>query len=269
MTEKFNPDIGQKPELLWVPVDKIIVDNNYQREIKPRRVTQILREFDWSKFQPVNLAEQADGNYAVFDGQHRVAAARAHPHVNEVPAAVVRLSDKREEAGAFLGVNMNRTAVMPVERYYAGLEAGEAGMMQICAVLEEAGCEIVPYPGAPLKANRTNAVSSVQRAIKYYGEGATTAACRTISQAWPSDANALKGIFISALSMIFHKNKEAISAERMKTVLSDLDRRSLSTAAETIKKLSGGSAPTALARAICETYNRGLSKNQISIAGPQ
>lgn len=268
MSETFSEVLGQKPELMWVPVDKIVTDNNYQRDIKPTRVRQILREFNWTKFQPVMLAEQEDGSYAVFDGQHRVAAARAHPQISEVPAAVVRLESKRDEAGAFIGVNINRTAVTSVERYYAGLEAGDKDMLQLSSVLEKAGCEIVPYNGAALKSNRTNSVTTVHRAIGTHGEAPVIQACKTLSSAWPRDNGALQGVFIRALAALYRRNANVISQDRMLKVLSPLERKTLGTDAETIKKLSGGDAATALSRAICEIYNRGLSKNQISIAGP-
>lgn len=102
MADQSKTDLGLKPELKWVPVKLINVDKNYQRDLRPHRVRQILKEFDWSQFQPVMLAEQADGTFNVFDGQHRVAAAREHTGVNEVPAAIVCLQGLRAEAGAFL-----------------------------------------------------------------------------------------------------------------------------------------------------------------------
>jgi hypothetical protein len=255
---------GPKPDLQWVPVDKIHVDHNYQRELKPQRVRQILRDFQWSRFTPVQLSERGDGTFNVFDGQHRVEAARQHPLIDAVPAAIVRLDGLREEAGAFLDVNVNRSAVTTIEKYHAGLEAGDAEMMRVCAVLETAGCEVVPAQGIGLKANRTQAVTVVARSIRSYGEGATAFACEMLRTAWPADPHAQKGILIQALARIKRGNA-VLSRDRLLQVLSATNRQALSADAETIRKISGGDAANAVARTICDLYNRGLSKNQILI----
>lgn len=262
--DAVSMDLGDKPDLKWVPVDRIHVDHNYQRELRPQRVRQILREFCWSRFTPVQLAERDDGQFNVFDGQHRVEAARQHPLIDAVPAAIVRLDGLREEAGAFLGVNVNRSAVSTIEKYHAGLEAGDPEMMRICAVLEEAGCEVVPAQGIGLKSSRTQAVTAVGRSIKYFGEGATSFACEMLRTAWPDDANAQKGILIQAIARI-HRGNERLSKTRLTEVLSGTSRQALSADAETIRKISGGDASNAVAKTICEIYNRGLSKNQILI----
>lgn len=265
MSEAVSADLGEKPSLQWVPVDQIRVDHNYQRELRPGRVAQILRDFNWAHFQPVMLAEQEDGTFTVFDGQHRVAAARAHPAVQEVPAAVVRLEQSRDEAGAFLGVNVNRTAVSTVEKYHAGIEAGDAAMMAICAVLEEAGCEVIAAIGVKPAANRTSAVTAVGRAIKTYGDAAVTEACKTLVEAWPKDTGALNGVMIQALARIYRNNRRFISRDRMASKLRSKDRKILTADAETIRKIGGGDAALNISKALVEIYNKGLQRDHIGL----
>lgn len=265
MSEKVSTDLGRKPDLIWVNVDRIRVDHNYQREIKPARVQQILREFNWSQFQPVMLAEQEDGTFTVFDGQHRVAAARNHPKITEVPAAVVRLSGTQSEAAAFIGVNVNRTGINTIEKFWAGIEAGDKNMMRIRDVLSRAGCEVLPAVGVHPGSTKTAAVSAVDRSIRNFGEAAVIEACITLSSAWQTDNGALNGIFISALSRLFRNNKALIQRDRMIAKLKASDRKSMAAAAETIRKIGGGDAAVNLSKALTEIYNKGLSANQIVI----
>lgn len=262
---EINTDVGITPELCWVPVDQIDVDENYQRALKPKRVAQILRDFNWAHFQPVMLTQQESGRFNVFDGQHRVEAARQHPHITEVPAAVVHIEHSCDEAGAFLGVNVNRTALSTVDKYWAGIEAGDASMMAICAVLDEAGCEVVPANTKSPAPKRTNAVTAVDRAIKTYGEAAVTQACGTLVVAWPKDNSALGGILIQALARLFRNNPTTISRERMELKLRSKDRKLLMSDAETMRRLSGGDAHLALAKTLVEIYNKGLQLNHIQI----
>lgn len=265
MSEKISTALGLKPDLLWVPVEKIRVDHNYQREIRANRVQQILREFTWSQFQPVMLAEQEDGTFTVFDGQHRVAAARAHPSIKEVPAAVVRLNGSQSEAAAFLGVNINRTSVGTVEKYWAGIEAGDTAMMRVRDVLAKAGCEVIQAQGIKPAATKTTAVTAVDRALRNYGEQAVILACQTLSTAWVRDPNALHGVFISALARLFRNNGKSIQADRMVARLAASDRKAMAATAETLRKIGGGDAALNISKALVEIYNKGLSANHISI----
>ncbi|KQS74055.1 hypothetical protein ASG25_21525 [Rhizobium sp. Leaf384] len=265
MSEAVSTNLGEEPVLMWVQVDKIRVDHNYQREIKPNRVSQILRDFTWAHFQPVMLAEQADGTYTVFDGQHRVAAARAHPRIDRVPASVVRVEGSKNEADAFLGVNINRTAVTTVEKFWAGIEAGNADMIRIKTALEKAGCEVIQATGVRPAANRTAAVSAVQRAIRTYGDAAVVSACKTLVAAWPKDAGALHAIMIQALARLYRNNRKHIDEARMVSKLTAKDRKILTADAETLRKIGGGDATASVAKVLVEIYNKSLQMGQIQI----
>lgn len=268
MTEVISQSLGQRPELRWVDVDKINVDHNYQRELKPARVAQILKDFNWASFQPVMLAEHEDGTFSVFDGQHRVAAARKHPKISQVPAAVLKIADTRGEAVAFLGVNVNRSAVTTVEKFWAGVEAGDTAMLRVRDVLARAGCEVIQAVGVKAAANKTNAVTAVERSIRAAGEEATVEACRALVAAWPKDTAALGAISIQALARLFRNNKGVISAERMIQKLAASDRKTLAGQAEAFRKLGGGDACSNLAKALVEIYNKGLQLNHIQLNSP-
>ena len=267
MTANTAAPIGEMPELAYVAIAEIRIDENYQRQLKEKRVLKILKGFNWAHFQPVMLVRHEDGHYTCFDGQHRVEAARRHPDVAEVPAAIVTLEQACEEAEAFLGVNVNRSAITTVEKYHAGIEAGDETMMRICAVLEDAGCEVIERHGVKPAANRTTAVTAVERAVRTYGDAAVTQACRSLVTAWPNDKGALHAVMIQALSRIYRNNRAAIDEARMVARLTSRDRKILTSDAETMRKIGGGDAVAAVAKVIVEIYNRGLSANQIMI-GP-
>lgn len=264
-TAAINMNTGEEPELAWIALDRIFVDPSYQRPLKPRRVQQILRDFTWAQFGAVMLVAREDGRFAVYDGQHRFEAAVKHPAISSVPSVIVVLDQAYEEAQSFLGVNVNRSAISTVEKYWAGIEAGDDKMMQICAVLDEAGCEVVPLGTKSPASNRTSAITAVERAIAAYGDAAVTNACATLRQAWPKDSNALNGTMIQALARLFRNNKYAIDAGRMVTKLHGKDRKILVADAETFRKMGGGDAALNVAKVIVEVYNKGLQKDLIAL----
>ncbi len=261
---KINTEIGPKPELQWVPVEKIIVDSNYQREIVPYRAKKILKNFQWRYFQPVTLAAHPDGTYSVYDGQHRVKAAELHPLVKEVPAMVVTLGSSQEEADAFVVVNRDRTSISPIDAYWAGLHAENPEMLRIKRVLDRAGCEIVSAYGDKA-INKTSAVTAVSRSIKFYGDEAVRRALQMIRRVWPNQVGALRGVWIRALAHMYRDY--ALDDDRLAAALSRQSMFEITASAEAIKKISGGSAEKTIREIIITAYNRGKNKGALKKGG--
>jgi len=259
---EINRDIGDRPALEWVPVDSIDVDSNYQREIKPRLVEKILTKFSWRKFGAIVLARQQNGRFTVVEGQHRWKAASHHPDIDEVPAVIVEHDDRASEADSFLAINRDRMAVTSVEQYWAALTAGDDEAIALSKVLASAGCDVVPAQGH-YRPNLTNSIGALSRSLKRYGAGATRRALLVIRAAWPDDAKALRGTLITALARIIRANEKTISDPDLVAAIKRESFAKLTAHAESFRKLSGGSADTALARTITELYNRGKRTNLI------
>lgn len=263
MSDTINMQIGTKPQADWISVDLIDIDHNYQRDIDERRVRKLLREFHWSKFGSVILVAKEDGRYNCTDGQHRLEAARLHPLINSVPAVINPAADTKSEAISFLAINRDRKAVSTVEQYWAGLQAGDPEFTRLKAVLDATGCEVAPAAGV-IKPNVTNSVSTLIRAIRAYGEGAVKQAITITRQAWPNDNKALKGTTIASLSRLI-RNNNSLDSDRMAVLLSRKTQTDIAGHAESIRKISGGTAETAITKTLVEIYNKGLSINTIEL----
>ncbi|MER9912668.1 hypothetical protein NKJ71_18765 [Mesorhizobium sp. M0050] len=257
---QINQHIGDKPTLEWVALDLIDVDRNYQREIKPLLVEKILTKFTWRKFGAIVLTRKAEGRFAVVEGQHRWKAACLHPAVDAVPAVIVTHDDTASEADSFLAINRDRMAVTSVEQYWAGVTAGDDAAMAISKVLQAAGCDVVPVQGH-YRPNLTNSISALDRCLKRYGHGSTRRALLVIREAWPDDAKALRGTLITALARIIRANEKTVSDADLAAVIRRESFAKLTAHAESFRKLSGGSADTAIARTIAELFNRGKRVN--------
>lgn len=261
---EINRAIGEKPSLEWVPVEAIDVDQNYQRPLKQSLVDKILKKFTWAKFGAVVLSRKEGGRYTVIEGQHRWTAAKLHPNVREVPAIVVEHEDLKGEAESFLAINRDRMAVTSVEQYWAGLTAGDDTAIAVSKVLASAGCDVVRESGH-YRPNLTNAIGAVQRCLQNYGQGATRRALLVIRAAWPDEPKALRGTLISALARIIRANEKTIAEPHMAAVLRPQSIAKLTAHAEAFRKLSGGSAETALSKALVEIYNKGKRTDTIMI----
>lgn len=134
------------PMLEWVRIDRMVIDETYQRDLTPGNWTAIRKiaaDFHWSRFSPVLLAPLSGGFYAVIDGQHRVHAA-AICGFETVPAMIVPI-DSSEQARAFSWVNSAVVKITPHHIYKAALAAGEAWAVTAHASVEAAGCKLMTY----------------------------------------------------------------------------------------------------------------------------
>lgn len=117
-------DAGEKPELLWLPLDALVIDNDFQRPLGRTNwisIHKIAENFSWSKFTPVVVAPVGDGRFSIIDGQHRCHGAKL-ACVTHVPCMVAQLSIP-EQAEAFSAINGQVTAISTYNIYAAALVA--------------------------------------------------------------------------------------------------------------------------------------------------
>jgi hypothetical protein len=144
--EAVKTKVTGSPEIAFVQISDIVVDERYQRSIERTglsNIQKIARNFDWAKFSPVMLSRRADAQYAIIDGQHRTHAA-ALCGVTHVPAVVSDLSIE-QEAAAFSWINGAVTALSPNQIFKAALAAFEPWAVQCDAAVSRADCRLMPF----------------------------------------------------------------------------------------------------------------------------
>lgn len=135
---------GPAPMLQWLDIADLVVDDSYQRELKPgnwRAIRRIAESFLWSRFSPVFVAPVEGGKFAIIDGQHRTHAAALCGHV-AVPCQIVQMSHA-EQAASFAAVNGLVTKVTPWNILKAAIAAGEPWALACAAACEAANCRLM------------------------------------------------------------------------------------------------------------------------------
>ncbi len=138
----FDP--GPAPMQQWIKIEQLVVDDSYQRDLKPgnwKAIRNIAANFKWSRFSPVFCAPIEGGLFAIIDGQHRTHAA-AMCGFDTVPCQIVQMS-KDEQAASFAAVNGMVTKITSLNLHKAALAAGEAWAVQAHKVAEDAGCKLM------------------------------------------------------------------------------------------------------------------------------
>jgi hypothetical protein len=141
-------DPGPRPDLYWLPVDKLDVDPAYQRTLDTKASQKLIQKiadtFRWISFQAILATPQGpkgDRRWLIIDGQHRVAAARLR-EIEHIPAVVVAEASQAEQAAAFVGANRDRVPVSAQALFHARLVAGDDECRDIAQICATAGIQL-------------------------------------------------------------------------------------------------------------------------------
>ncbi len=164
-------ELGQRPELRWVPPTSLLVDEGYQRDIGRRSyglIKGMMQNFAWRKMKPPIVVEVGAGLHCV-DGQHTAIAA-ASINITEIPVFVVGAASLGERADSFVAHNRDRIVMQPLDIYRARIAAGDPDAVDCANVCQRAGVRIRQIqPGGKILVGDTGAVGTIQRLVKRRG----------------------------------------------------------------------------------------------------
>jgi hypothetical protein len=153
-------EAGAAPILGWLKIAELVIDDDYQRDLKPdnwRRIRKIADRFRWSRFSPVFVSPIEGGRYAIIDGQHRTHAA-ALCGFTEVPCQIVQMT-REEQAASFAAVNGMVTKVTGYQILKAAIVAGEGWAIRAAKICERRRLRLMTYqrarPGSRSRARST------------------------------------------------------------------------------------------------------------------
>ena len=171
--------IEDRPEVTWIPIERLVIDDRYQRPLLEANweiIHRIARSFTWKRFSPVMAAPIEGGLLALIDGQHRTHAATLVGHT-AVPGAINHL-DPAAQAAAFAGINGEMTRVHPIQVFKAALAAGEAWAVECQRVVAAGGCQLMTVQASSEKrqVRQVYAVSAIRQMVEAgHGELVTRA----------------------------------------------------------------------------------------------
>lgn len=196
-------DRGWPPELNYLSISDLVVDESYQRPISKvgwQNILKIAANFHWLKFAAVIVAPVFGGKYAIVDGQHRTTAALILG-IERVPCSIVP-ADQAMQAAIFKAVNGNVTQVHPFALHYAALTAGEAEAVALDAVCTAGGAKIPRYPisSRDMKAGETLAIGAIRTNLRLYGPEISALALKCITATRHNAPGALRANAIAGIA---------------------------------------------------------------------
>lgn len=205
--------LGERAELCMLPLDRLVVDDRYQRPISAVgriNINRIVARFDWRKFAPLVVSEVEGGCYAIIDGQHRATAALMHPGVHLVPYMVVKAS-VAEAADTFAAINGATTEVNSGQLFRSRVASGDQAALLIKAACDAAGVVLLAHRNdnkAAYRRGETLAVATVERCFKTYGRETLITALQCVTETSDGNPGCLRSPLIWALCQVLDERRD-------------------------------------------------------------
>lgn len=233
MKPPFNAAKGAPPTLEWVALDRLLIDDRYQRAIADSRPAQALiarisRDWDWRLFQPLSVARRDGGELFVIDGQHRLAAARQRGDLPHLPCVIAAFDGVEDEAAAFAAMNRQRRAMSKLETYRAELAAGEPQATLALRLIEEAGLSLArttnPFAWEP---GQIDCIGGVVRVIIRQGRETALNALTAMGEAWGKTRISCPGSVLAGLADIYNSPPADFDPDALIEALAETNGREL------------------------------------------
>lgn len=251
LAEPPAPIVGESGRITWLPLDLLIVDDRFQRPVREAgrvAIRRIAAEFSWQRFTPLIVARvtegEALGKYAIVDGQHRAAAAKARGDLAELPCWLIA-ADLAEQAKAFMAINSG-VKVSALAVWHASHAAHDPDALHLFDVANKAGVEIARYPVAADRrpANMAMNPDEIMRLLKVLGDAPVKRALRLLRLAGEAvDAPLIGRALMRPLAQLCASQVDLFEDTHAVHVLSEIEPASFDASASSAARSSGRPAP--------------------------
>ncbi|QYJ00777.1 hypothetical protein KUV46_15825 [Thalassovita mediterranea] len=164
--------VSDLPELKWLPLDCLVINDEYQRALSERSVSairKIVANFDWAKLKALSVIDVGDGKFEVIDGQHTAIAAASHKQIAELPCLVSGARTVEKRAEAFVGLNRDRVQMTDMQVFHAELKAGDEIAVEIQQGVDSAGGRVLKNPTSTYKVGDLMCIGALRQLAKKGG----------------------------------------------------------------------------------------------------
>lgn len=248
--------------LTMVPLDVLHVDMEYQRQLVPRKVKEIARDFSPVSAGVLSVSLRPDGILALMDGQHRVRAAQLREYT-EWRAELYEWLPLEEEARIFSDFNSQRSRPDAHTLFRAQLRAGNREAQEIMEVLQEHGYTLVDSLHGTKGPNAIRAVDILRRIHRQGGKELLGEVLWILRNTWYGQAEATHQRVVGGVYLFIHKFRDRYDPDKLVGVMTRVGLQKVVVDAVARSLIYRNSDALSIARVLFEEYNsksRGSSR---------
>lgn len=268
MTNQLDQQyIEQNTVFEVVPTSKMFVAK-YGRPLVVAKVQTMVRLFDKNGIGTIYLSLRSDGQYAILDGQHRVAAANLKG-LYELPSLVFIDLTYEEEAALYVKfATVNQQSSL--DKFKARVEAREPTALDIVDLLDSCGSLYIAYNGPA--DHGIQAVSLLENLYRKNGRAHLRHVLTTIYRTWQGTQRAYTYSVVQGISafllryegLTVQDDGVKLDWQRLTQILQRMTPEGLIAKATQLQGLmSKEKAASAAGQIILHEYNKGLKTHKL------
>jgi hypothetical protein len=188
------------PYYRQVPLELVVVDERYQRDIIPTHVENIRKDFDEAKLDVLHMSKRSETEYACLDGQHRLIVLNEREDQKTAPSLVHENLTPQQEAELFRELQEGRRQLMPLDKFKARLFHDDPVAVGIYALANEHRLEIGTGP---------KSIQSIVAFERVFRRGNLPETLTMLTGIWRNDPKWLEGALCDGVSRFLDLFPEA------------------------------------------------------------
>lgn len=264
--------IGVSTEEQWIPLSRLYVprgsDGGYQRSFNEKQALKIAMEFDEKLWRKPDVAARVGGQqYAVVDGQHRVAALNLlHPHEDPlVLCNVMQAGTIADEAKQFLGVNHYVRTTTAKDTFNAQIQSGDEHAIRLDRLVRAYG--YTPKTDSGKQRDGQLSVSAMQSVLRNQKRGweLLEDVLRIVRESYGDNTAAVGNIIFTGLASFLatYRDDPVFDRRRLVEVLTKTSPNQITRDSRDLRGALHTSEYLAARKTILALYNNKLSKRRL------
>jgi hypothetical protein len=238
-----------------LPIEKLFIDERYQRNLNIKMVKRITDNFD-SKAIGVLTVSKRDFGYAIIDGQHRYYAAKKIG-IRALECEVFESLSLSNESKLFSTINMGRGNVKMIDQFRSMLVADDEDAKNIINILDSLELKIGKDSSNKGAKNTIGCVGTLLEFYKKIGFNEFYQSLSLLKDAYSGDYRSLDQKFVGGFCIFFNKYNKEFSREEFLQKLSKVPISEIIRDARTVVEYDGVNSKTAVAKMLLKIYNKG------------
>lgn len=246
----------------WLLLRELKAHPTVQRTLNLRWVDNLAENLDPDKFGEISVTRATGQTYYVFDGQHRIEAARkTWGDDQRVPCAIYDHCPLERQAKIFLGQN-SRLPLKALDKWIQRLNANEEKVLEIEKILVAHKLRTDKSRGAGV----VQAVAALERVYDRYGRDSLNRTLTILGKAWGVDPDAYDSLHLKGIGFLVYRfNGEMIDDELTRKMARAEGPMRLIGQARDYAHATGVSVERAMSEKLLSLYNKGRTKNRLEI----
>lgn len=257
----------------WLKVSDLEVNESYQRNIRQRRLTKLIEEFDISLLGTLDVHRVPSGRGGfhnfIYDGQHRWRACLARGLGDQEIPCNVRMFGSQQAAEMFRRLNRDRIPITAYDDYKAGICARDPEMLELQGILEFSGWDVSAHNSKAESrgtAVSITAVATLVEVMRRTNKDVLRVVLKAMKEAWSDKEDVSVGAIIRGVAQFWCVHEEELDPgyDNLKRILANTDPHTLILDARSHKRHRQWSFSSFVAWALMMSYNRNHRRGQLN-----